>query len=112
MVISMGAPFRDAVHAHPALIAAAAALRSPRGRKKTKNVKPACFSGHCTCNFVKNMLAPEEYEVAHYAIYSKSDGVVEWGDCIEENPELNSEVNCTHIGMAFHPGVYRVLGQR
>ena len=110
MVISMGSPFRDAVRAHPSLIAATDSLRRTRGPKS--NIKPSCFSGHCTCNFVKNMLAPEQYEVAHYAIYSKYDGVVDWESCIEEDPALNSEVNCTHIGMAFHPGVYRVLASR
>ncbi|MFN8615834.1 MAG: alpha/beta fold hydrolase [Dehalococcoidia bacterium] len=112
LVISMGSPFRDAVKAHPVLISATAALRGAHGRPIAQNVKPSCFSGHCTCAFVKNMIAPEEYEVAHYAIYSKNDGVVEWENCMEEDPKLNDEVNCTHIGMAFHPGVYRVLGQR
>ncbi|MCC6960560.1 MAG: alpha/beta fold hydrolase [Dehalococcoidia bacterium] len=112
LVISMGSPFRDVVKAHPVLIAAASALRGVHGRAVARNVKPSCFSGHCTCAFVKNMLAPEEYEVAHYAIYSKNDGVVEWENCIEDDPSLNDEVNCTHIGMAFHPGVYRVLAQR
>lgn len=110
LVVSMGSPFRDAVRAHPSLIAATEALRNSRGIGN--NIKPSCFSGHCTCNFVKNMLAPEDYEVAHYAIYSRYDGVVEWENCMEDDPDLNDEVNCTHIGMAFHPGVYRVLARR
>lgn len=110
MVVSMGSPFRDAVRAHPMLIAATESLRRRAGRGG--NIKPSCFSGHCTCPFVRNMLAPEAYEVAHYAIYSRNDGVVDWESCIEEDPALNSEVNCTHIGMAFHPGVYRVLAER
>lgn len=113
MVISMGSPFRDAVKAHPTLIAAVAALRTEIARDIiSRNVKPACFSGHCMCTFTKNMLAPSGYDQAHFAIYSKNDGVVEWESCIEEDPELNDEVNCTHLGMAFHPGVYRVLANR
>lgn len=112
LVVSMGSPFKDAVNAHPILISATAALRGVHGRHVARNVKPSCFSGHCTCSFVKNMIAPEEYEVAHFAIYSKRDGVVEWENCIEDDPSLNDEVNCTHIGMAFHPGVYRVLADR
>jgi hypothetical protein len=31
---------------------------------------------------------------------------------MEDDPALNDEVNCTHMGMAFQPGVYRALGQR
>lgn len=110
LVISMGSPFRDGVRAHPSLIAATESLHRTRGVRN--NIKPSCFSGHCTCNFVKNMLAPEDYEVAHYAIYSKYDGMVDWESCIEADPALNDEVNCTHIGMAFHPGVYRALAAR
>jgi triacylglycerol lipase len=111
-VISMGSPFRDAVRAHPAIIAATDSLRRGRSSSIGRNIKPSCFSGHCTCNFVKNMLAPEEYEVHHSAIYSRCDGVVDWQSCMEDAPELNDEVNCTHLGMAFHPGVYRALAKR
>ncbi len=112
-VISMGSPFRDAVRAHPVIMSAAAGLRNMRGRGGVaEHVGPACFSGHCTCPFVKNMLAPESRGVPTFAIYSRNDGVVEWAGCMEEDSTLNSEVNCTHIGMAFHPGVYRALGAR
>lgn len=109
-VISLGSPFRDAVRAHPAVIAATEALRQ-EGRRGGKNTKPSCFSGHCTCDFVKNMFAPAPYETKHFAIYTKNDGVVEWQSCIEEDEELNTEVSSTHIGMAFHPGVYSAIGK-
>jgi triacylglycerol lipase len=112
-VISMGSPFRDTVRAHPMILAAADALR--RGSRRGgvgAHIRPSCFSGHCTCVFVKNMLAPEKYQVPHFAIFSKTDGVVEWESCIEQDTDLNDEVDSTHIGMAFHPGVYRVLARR
>lgn len=113
MVVSMGSPFREGVNAHPMIMSAADALRRHRGASGVgKNIGPSCFSGHCTCDFVKNMLNPADYEVAHYAIYSRTDGVVEWQNCMEEDPELNDEVTSTHIGMAFHPGVYRALAKR
>ncbi|MCC7087592.1 MAG: alpha/beta hydrolase-fold protein [Chloroflexi bacterium] len=111
-VISMGSPFREAGTAHPALIAATEALRGPAGKHVARNLKPSCFSGQCNCSFGRSLASSGEYEVAHYAIYSKKDGVVEWENCVEEDPSLNDEVNCTHLGMAFHPGVYRVLARR
>ena len=109
-VISLGSPFRDAVRAHPVIIAAASQLR--RVRTRGSNIRPTCFSGHCTCPFVKNMLAPESRGVPTFAIYSRNDGVVDWRSCVEDDSTLNDEVSCTHIGMAFHPGVYRALGRR
>ncbi len=112
LVISMGSPFREAGTAHPALVAATEALRGPAGRHVARNLKPSCFSTHCECTFARSMAAPGGYGVAHYAIYSKNDGVVKWEDCAEEDPSLNDEVGCTHLGMAFHPGVYRALARR
>ena len=112
-VISMGTPFRESVQAHPSILTTIDALRNNRGRGGVgRNMRPSCFSGHCTCNFVKNMLAPEQYTVPHFAIYSRTDGVVGWESCIEEDPALNDEVRSTHVGMAFNPAVYRVLGRR
>jgi triacylglycerol lipase len=114
MVISMGSPFREVVRAHPVILAATTALKRSRSDAIGRNIKPSCFSGHCTCDFVRNMLSPAQRspEVRHYSVYSKYDGVVEWQSCIEEDPSLNDEVNCTHTGMAFHPGVYRALARR
>jgi len=112
MVVAMGSPFKDSVRAHPVILAAAESLRNGRHSGLGANIKPSCFSGHCTCDFVRNMLAPEQFRVPHYAIYSRYDGVVDWQSCMEDDPGLNDEVNCTHVGMAFHPGVYRALGRR
>jgi pimeloyl-ACP methyl ester carboxylesterase len=112
-VITLGSPFRDSVRAHPSVLAAADALRRSRRRGPIgRNIKPSCFSGHCTCTFVRNMLAPGAFAMPHFAIYSRSDGVVEWQSCAEDDPKLNSEVCATHVGMAFNPAVYSAVGQR
>jgi len=46
------------------------------------------------------------------AIYSKNDGIVDWHNCINDDPATNFEVYSTHGGMAFNPFVYRLLGTR
>jgi triacylglycerol lipase len=112
MVISLGSPFRDHVRAHPIMLAAAEQLREGgTGNGNDARVGPTCFTGHCTCQFVKNVLAPGEFSVPRYAVYSKNDGVVDWESCIEEDPELNFEVDATHLGMVVHPGSYRAIGE-
>jgi pimeloyl-ACP methyl ester carboxylesterase len=112
MVITLGSPFRDAVRAHPVVISAAATLRDHAGSTVARNVRPACFSGHCTCTFVKNMLAPGGWEVPRFAVFSRRDGVVEWESCIEDDPALNDEVPSSHLGMVVHPGTYRAIARR
>jgi pimeloyl-ACP methyl ester carboxylesterase len=113
-VISLGSPFRDTVRAHPAVLAAADALRRGRraGVPTGPHIRPSCFSGHCLCTFNRQVLAPDAYHVPHFAVFSKVDGVCEWRSCIEDDPELNDEVTSTHLGMAFHPGVYGIVARR
>jgi pimeloyl-ACP methyl ester carboxylesterase len=113
MVVSLASPFRHLVGAHPAVLAVVDALRRQRGSGIAANIRPSCFTGYCTCAYTRNMMTLEpQYPVPHFAVYSKVDGVVEWHSCAEDDPALNDEVNCTHLGMAFHPEVYRVLAKR
>jgi hypothetical protein len=58
------------------------------------------------------MIQPQPRPVAQFAVYSKTDGVADWSSCIEEDSRHNTEVKCTHIGMVFHPDVYRVIARR
>jgi pimeloyl-ACP methyl ester carboxylesterase len=53
-------------------------------------------------------------DVPTTSIYSKSDGIVHWQGCLqEEGPRReNVEVHCSHTGMGFHPEVFRVVADR
>ncbi|MCH7811029.1 MAG: alpha/beta fold hydrolase [Chloroflexi bacterium] len=109
-VISLAAPFRE-IRVHPMILAAAGFVRERiRNRsEQPRNVKrDECYTGSCTCNFASALrdssLAPA---IQRAAIYTKTDGVIDWRSCVEEEPELNTEVRSTHSGMAFNPQVYR-----
>jgi len=45
--------------------------------------------------------------VRQQAIYTKTDGVVDWRCCINDDPETDIEVPGTHVGLAFNPQVYK-----
>ena len=111
-VISMGSPFKGVAEVHPVIPALTSALLRLQHHKPLQNLKPSCYSGFCMCVFNRSLLSVQEYAVPHFAIYSKHDGVVHWENCLEDDPLLNDEVDCSHTGMAWHPGVYRVLARR
>lgn len=48
------------------------------------------------------------------SIYSKTDGIVHWQGCLQEDgPEReNVEVHCSHTGMGFHAEVFRIVADR
>jgi hypothetical protein len=48
------------------------------------------------------------------SIYSRSDGIVAWRSCLEEEgaQRENVEVACSHTGMGLHPETLAVIADR
>lgn len=111
-VITMGSPFREIVKAHPAVIGLWDRLKITQGGLIGRNLNPSCGTGHCTCEFVRNMMQPKIGAPPQFAIYSKGDGVVEWTSCVEDDPQSNAEIRGSHIGMVYNADVFRALGNR
>ena len=107
-IISLASPFRD-IRVHPMVLAAARLVRRRIvGRREDgATVKPDCYTGSCTCDFATALRSDVPDSVDRVAIYTESDGVIDWRSCIEEDDRLNTKVNGTHVGLAFNPQVYR-----
>lgn len=111
-VIALAAPFRD-IRVHPMILAAAGFVRqrirsTPRTDRGTKR---DCYTGSCTCDFASSLRLDPPDSVMRAAIYTTTDGVVDWRSCIEEEEELNTRVSGTHAGLAFNPQVFRRVAQ-
>ncbi len=105
-VITMASPFRG-VKVHPFVLQTAFLVRGQiRQRRTGPAITPHCYSGHCTCDFLNALRVSFPAGVPQIAIYTKSDGVVDWRCCINENGS-DVEVRGTHVGLAFNPEVYR-----
>ena len=112
-VISLAAPFND-LRVHPMVLAAAGFVRDRiRNQRKSKvnEEKPHCYTGDCTCGFANSLRDDFPKSVARAAIYTETDGVVDWHSCIEDEEELNTKVSGTHSGLAFNPQVCRRVAQ-
>ncbi|MGB2695507.1 MAG: hypothetical protein WBD55_10000 [Dehalococcoidia bacterium] len=111
-VITLASPFQD-IRAHPMVLAAASFVRGRirERRNAGEKVKRECYSGGCTCEFAGSLRNDIPDSVLRTAIYTKTDGVVDWHSCIEEDESLNIEVDGTHAGLAFNPQVYRRLAK-
>ncbi len=69
-----------------------------------------CRDGDCCTDFREDLAAPLAPGVDAVAVYSRSDGIVDWRTCVDPYAE-NVEIDCSHCGMSVHPAVYRVLEQ-
>ncbi len=106
-IVTMASPFRG-VRVHPFVLQTAYLVRGRiLARRNGPAVLPDCYSGACTCDFLNSLRRELPPSLPQIAIYTKSDGVVDWRVCINEDPDTDIEVPGTHVGLAFNPQVYR-----
>jgi pimeloyl-ACP methyl ester carboxylesterase len=110
-VITLGSPFRGTV-AHPSILRAAEIVRRRILLKNGGDVLPDCYTGHCNCDFLDSLRHTMPASVFETAVYSESDGVVDWRYCRTDRPEADFCVSGTHLGLAFNPSAYSVIAQR
>jgi pimeloyl-ACP methyl ester carboxylesterase len=110
-VICLAAPFRD-IRVHPMVLAAAGFVRGRiRQQERQRSVQRDCYTGGCTCDFASAARSDFPDSIPTAAIYTETDGVVDWRSCIEEDESKNTKVSGTHVGLAFNPQVYRQIAK-
>lgn len=114
-VITLGSPFRG-VRSHPIVAEAATFVRNKilkqrKGSPGYPDIYPECYTGFCDCSAVVSLQSAAD-KVKQTAIYTKTDGIVDWRVCINDDPTTDFEVRATHIGLAFNPVVYSVIAKR
>ena len=109
-VTTMASPF-GGVTVHPFVLQTAFLVRG-RIRQRTAGPKvlPDCYTGHCSCGTIEALRSDFPASIPKQAIYTKTDGVVDWRFCIDDEP-TDVEVRGTHVGLAFNPQVYKAVGR-
>ncbi len=110
-VICLGSPLRG-IAAHPSILRAAEVVRTQILERHGKGVLPECYTAACTCSFLKSLIHRFPRTVSQTAIYTKTDGIVDWHVCRTGKPGVDFEVSATHIGLVFNPLVYTVVAHR
>ena len=104
-VITLASPFRQ-LSAHPLVLTLISVVR---GKALEQHLSEGEES--CECSFMEALSAPLPASVARTAIYTKSDPVVNWRDCMDDDERHNVEVRGTHIGLAHNPAVYKEVSR-
>jgi hypothetical protein len=110
-VITLGAPFRGTAM-HPRVMDMVELVRRRILRNHEEKVLPDCYTARCTCSFLDCLRKEMPAGVAETAIYTPTDGLVDWRYCMTENPANDFEVTGTHLGLAFNPTIYRIIAHR
>jgi pimeloyl-ACP methyl ester carboxylesterase len=109
---------RELARAHPELVRSVITLATPfrdisaTHAARLVPIRPGGRPLH-EARDLRTFLA-QPVPVPTTSIYSRSDGIVHWQSCLEQpGPEReNIEVDCSHIGMGFHPQTLAIVADR
>lgn len=115
-VTTLGSPFRG-IRSHPSVLRTSEYVKRrielrKHERPAHKPLREACFTGSCNCPFAQAIRAGIPEDIYETAIYTPTDGVVDWRVCITGDPDKDVEVSGTHCGLVFNATVYRRLARR
>jgi triacylglycerol lipase len=104
-IVTLGSPTLSQLRVHP-LVLAHVGLVAALG---TGHV-PGCFTwrclrGSCCARFREDVARPFPPEVGYLALYSRTDGIVDWRACLDPAAE-QVEVSASHVGMGLNASVY------
>ncbi len=68
----------------------------------------SCRDGGCCERFEQELSEPLPKDIEAFAVYSRSDAIVDWRACLDPHAE-HVEVDSSHCGMSVPPAVYRCL---
>ena len=108
-VITLGSPLRS-VTVHPAV------RETARMLVRLAPARHAEHTGHdhgptCARELSEALAAPFPRRVHRVAIYTRSDGVVDWRTCVEDDDTVDVEVTGTHLGLVVNPAVYGAIAR-
>jgi triacylglycerol lipase len=107
-VTTLGSPFRG-IRGHPLVLFASDRVRDRLRSSRAGEGRPDCYTGFCSCPAVGGLMAPFPASITQIAVYTRSDGIVDWRYCINGDPATDFEVSGTHIGLVVNPAVYRLI---
>ncbi len=118
-LVTLGSPFRG-ICAHPLVFVTMDRVRRSVRRRRASEFEESCFTSVCNCPAVSslgNALPVGDdgqdpgREIRHLAIYTRSDGIVDWQVCTHDDAAANMEVRGSHIGLVCNHQVYEILAR-
>jgi pimeloyl-ACP methyl ester carboxylesterase len=108
-IVTLGAPTVNQLSAHPFVLAQVLVVGALGTGKVPGMFRVSCWRGACCERFRADLANAFPGDVGFTALYSKTDGVVDWRACLDPAAE-QIEVRASHVGMGLNAEVYAELG--
>ena len=107
-IVTLGSPVRDQLAVHPLVLLQVGVLATLGTGRVPGLFSLDCLRGGCCGPFRDSLAGPFPDSVGYVALYSRSDGVVDWRSCLDPDAEL-VEVSASHCGMSLNAQAYRAV---
>jgi pimeloyl-ACP methyl ester carboxylesterase len=108
-IVTLGSPTVSQLSAHPFVLAQVALVGALGTGRVPGMFSMRCLRGSCCEGFREELAAPFPPEVGFTALYSRTDGIVNWRACLDPGAE-QVEVHASHIGMGMNAEVFAEIG--
>jgi triacylglycerol lipase len=109
-LVMLGSPVRAPLNIGPLVMGAVRSVARLGDLGMPGVFSSRCAAGDCCVDYRRDVGAPLPEGTRGFAVYSRSDGVVDWHACLDPFSEL-IEVDSSHTGMSVHVEVYRALSR-
>jgi triacylglycerol lipase len=106
-IVTLGAPTVSQLRVHPLVLAQVGLVAALGSGHVPGLFSLTCLRGHCCERFRTALQGAFPADVPWTAIYSRSDGIVDWRACVDPQATECIEVRASHCGMALNAAVYR-----
>jgi pimeloyl-ACP methyl ester carboxylesterase len=107
-LVMLGSPVLHPLSVRPGVLRAVRSVAFLGDRGVPGVFSSRCRDGGCCAAFWKDLAQPLPDEVDAVAVFSRSDGVVDWQACLDPCAR-QVEVDSSHAGMSVNREVYAIL---
>ena len=105
-IVTLGSPTVSQLRVHPVVLAQVAVLGALGTTRVPGLMSVRCLRGSCCRGFRDALAGPLPDAVRWMAIYSRTDGIVDWRACVDPHADERVEVRASHCGMGLNATVY------
>lgn len=110
-IVTLGAPVNSQLAVHPLVLAQVGVVGALGTARLPGLLKLSCLHGACCEPFNSALAGPFPSTVGYVALYSRSDGIVDWRACLDPQAQRRIEVWASHCGMGQNAGVYEQVAE-
>ncbi len=107
-IVTLGSPTVSQLRVHPLVLAQVGLVSVLGGARVPGLFSWRCLRGDCCEQFRAAISGPFPADIPYVALYSRTDGIVDWRSCLDTAAEL-VDVRASHCGMAVNAAVYEEL---